>query len=195
MILGTSLHPFPQKKFVVDDWVDSWTRKSTSNGIRTGQGPMNRQLTSFILWTQIQLLSSNSSLDRVIGARKKDIHIAHSRIHPPVRRIQVLTMKEKIYLRLLKMTRFSTTRFTRYLPFNFIIHTTLTRKNFLHVIPTTRKHVVIPDALALLLISTESERHEVAATGLIRQPDKITIVWAKNSDKKASPQKQNLSIN
>lgn len=51
----------------------------------------------------------------------------------------------------------------------------------------TRKHVDMLDALALILISTE--QHEVAATGLIRHPDGITIVWAKNNNTPASPQK------
>lgn len=51
-----------------------------------------------------------------------------------------------------------------------------------------KMYVDMLDALALILISTE--QHEVAATGLIRQPDRIIIVWAKNNNKPASPQMQ-----
>lgn len=48
--------------------------------------------------------------------------------------------------------------------------------------------MVLSDSLALLLIS--SEKHDVAATGMILEPGNVRIVWTKNDDARATQKEE-----
>lgn len=60
--------------------------------------------------------------------------------------------------------------------------------SYLSANPTTRKHVNLLEGLALLLVS--KEKTDVAATGLLMQPEGIKVFWAKNSNTVATPAEQ-----